>query len=244
MNFVSKVKKIAICGVASLGILVLAGNIGLSAMYPFQFPGLNMTNHGNDFTGFSSQNTNTFYQNAGQPEDDSFMDVEEEEESQPPVYQEHSSQPSFQFCFQNDSDVPTQTFVSPEPERNEPYNVTVANEILSSVSARGCDIGSLSEKEKIELTKRGSALLKKGKTWDFVSGLVGVPSNVLRIWIAMYESRTAHYSSQEKTEHVAAYLRERVFDIGVTIADYAERNGLDVSEFENWVKDSERGFFC
>ena len=60
----------------------------------------------------------------------------------------------------------------------------------------------------------------------------------------MYESRTAHYSSQEKTEHVAAYLRERVFDIGVTIADYAERNGLDVSEFENWVKDSERGFFC
>lgn len=240
MNFISKVKKIAICGVASLGMLVSAGNIGLSAMYPFQFSGFNMTNHGNDFTGFSGQYSSQFSQNV---DEDNFMDVEEEE-SQPPFYQEHSFQPSFQSGFQNDSDVPAQTSVLPETERNEPYNVTVANEILSSVSARGCDIGSLSEKEKIELTKRGSALLKKGKTWDFVSGLLGVPSNVLRNWIARYESRTAHYSSQEKAEHVAAYLRERVFDIGVTIADYAERNGLDVSEFENWVKDSERGFFC
>ena len=245
MNFISKVKKIAICGVASLGMLVSVGNIGLSAMYPFQFSGFNMTNHGNDFTGFSGQYSSQFSQNV---DEDNFMDVEEE--PQPTVYQEHSHQPQFiqinniynNFQTGMSPNVPNMGVSTQTPISTTPFNVASrTDETLSAISARGRLVRELSNREKIELTRRGIALRENGKTWVEISALLGILQSTLKNWVDLYKGVSViRYNLEEKRAHVHNYLNEhRTYN--VTPADYSERHGLIVSTFKKWLSDYEKG---
>ena len=89
MNLVSKLKKISICSLLSVGTLMSSANVGLSAMYP----------------------SNAMNNIPGNIDEDTTMDVEEDVPSSnsAPASQQHDQQPKPAYTFGQQS-VPTFTF--------------------------------------------------------------------------------------------------------------------------------------
>lgn len=239
MNWISKVKKIAVCGVASLGILSSTGNIGLSAMYPFQFSGFSTSNCGSSYVGFSTSNCGSNYVG--------FSSYEAER------IRVSMMVPSSQFSGFSTANHGSDFvgFSSQQAERigasmpavsgnTMPCNATGCVN-LPAISVGGRNVRDLDEREKIELTRRAIALYDKGNTtWDNVAMLLEISPSTLQNWVRLYEGvAVVRYTAQEKRAHVLTYLKERRM-FNSTPADYAERHGLIVSTFRNWLSEYEK----
>ena len=135
-------------------------------------------------------------------------------------------------------------FQCPQPTnaRNKASrNANSENSFLSFVSLNGRNTRTLNEREKIELTRRGIALLDKGESYASAARKLGISDGTLKNWEIDYGDGVARYTSQERKEHVFRYLREQTLSPSVNVTDYANRNGLVVATFRNWVRDYQAG---
>ena len=219
MNLVSKIKKISACGLASLGILTSTGAVGCSAMYPSAF----------DFSMMSQMYKKEFEKQRERREREGNQDIGQ----------------NFTLNF-NNFGLPTnrERFPMSQPTnaRNKASrNANSENSFLSFVSLNGRNTRTLNEREKIELTRRGIALLDKGESYASVARKLGISDSTLKNWEIDYGDGVARYTSQERKEHVFRYLREQTLSPSVNVTDYANRNGLVVATFRNWVRDYQAG---
>lgn len=255
MSLISKVKRIAIYSLASVGVLFSTGNVSLSAMHPFQFSNFNQQAPSSGNFSFQSNAysinyapRNTF--------DDNTMDVEEDSSSAnfAPMSQQNftfqqlpAQMPRFDLTI-NNYILPNESGKNQAPRNSArvsnpaPQNVNTSNNpSLSFVSLNGRNARTLSDKEKTELARRGFALLSKGESYASAARKLGISDGTLKNWIYEYCDATVKYSKQEKQVHVSRFLYEYSLDKNVNVTDYANRNGLVVATFRNWVRDYQAG---
>lgn len=255
MSLISKVKRIAIYSLASVGVLFSTGNVSLSAMHPFQFSNFNQqaSNSGNFSFQSNAYSINYAPRNTF---DDNTMDVEEDSA---PINFAPASQQNFMFqqapAQMPRFDLTINNYILPnDSNRNQaprnhvrasnpaPQNINAAgNPALSAVSLNGRNARTLSDKEKTELARRGFALLGKGESYASAARKLGISDGTLKNWEIDYGDGVARYTSQERKEHVFRYLREQTLSPSVNVTDYANRNGLVVATFRNWVRDYQAG---
>lgn len=255
MSLISKVKRIAIYSLASVGVLFSTGNVSLSAMHPFQFSNFNQQAPSSGNFSFQSNAysinyapRNTF--------DDNTMDVEEDSSSAnfAPMSQQNftfqklpAQMPRFDLTI-NNYILPNESGKNQAPRNSArvsnpaPQNVNTSNNpSLSFVSLNGRNARTLSDKEKTELARRGFALLSKGESYASAARKLGISDGTLKNWIYEYCDATVKYSKQEKQVHVSRFLYEHSLDKNVNVTDYANRNGLLAATFRNWVRDYQAG---
>ena len=255
MSLISKVKRIAIYSLASVGVLFSTGNVSLSAMHPFQFSNFNQQAPSSGNFSFQSNAysinyapRNTF--------DDNTMDVEEDSSSAnfAPMSQQNftfqqlpAQMPRFDLTI-NNYILPNESGKNQAPRNSArvsnpaPQNVNTSNNpSLSFVSLNGRNARTLSDKEKTELARRGFVLLSKGESYASAARKLGISDGTLKNWIYEYKDSTVKYSTQEKQVHVSRFLYEYSLDKNVNVTDYANRNGLVVATFRNWVRDYQAG---
>lgn len=255
MNLISKVKKIAICSLASVGVLFSTGSVGLSAMFPsFQFS--NFNHQAPNLGNFSFQSNTINYAPRNTAEDNA-MDVEEDSPSinfRPASQRQNftfpqvpSQIPRFDLTI-NNYILPNDSSKNQAPRNNSrisnsaPQNVnTPNNSVLSLVSLNGRNARTLSEREKTELARRGISLLVKGESYASVARKLGISDSTLKNWEIDYGDGVARYTPQEKKQHVFRYLREQALSPSVNVTDYSNRNGLVAATFRNWVRDYQAG---
>lgn len=255
MSLISKVKRIAIYSLASVGVLFSTGNVSLSAMHPFQFSNFNQQAPSSGNFSFQSNAysinyapRNTF--------DDNTMDVEEDSSSAnfAPMSQQNftfqqlpAQMPRFDLTI-NNYILPNESGKNQAPRNSArvsnpaPQNVNTSNNpSLSFVSLNGRNARTLSDKEKTELARRGFVLLSKGESYASAARKLGISDGTLKNWIYEYCDATVKYSKQEKQVHVSRFLYEYSLDKNVNVTDYANRNGLVVATFRNWFRDYQAG---
>lgn len=255
MSLISKVKRIAIYSLASVGVLFSTGNVSLSAMHPFQFSNFNQQAPSSGNFSFQSNAysinyapRNTF--------DDNTMDVEEDSSSAnfAPMSQQNftfqqlpAQMPRFDLTI-NNYILPNESGKNQAPRNSArvsnpaPQNVNTSNNpSLSFVSLNGRNARTLSDKEKTELARRGFVLLSKGESYASAARKLGISDGTLKNWIYEYCDATVKYSKQEKQVHVSRFLYEHSLDKNVNVTDYANRNGLLAATFRNWVRDYQAG---
>lgn len=92
----------------------------------------------------------------------------------------------------------------------------------------------LSEKEKIEITRKFQAARKNGDNLTETAQILGVSQSTLREWENKYSNATIYYPTEEKQKHVKRC--RAMMKKGYTIQSYADENGLIASTLSSWLQ--------
>ena len=93
---------------------------------------------------------------------------------------------------------------------------------------------NLTEKEKIEITRKYAAARRNGKNLTMAAQVLGVSRSTLNSWEDKYFDAKVNYSAQEKKMHVNR-CREMMKQ-GYTMQFYADENGLIASTLGSWLQ--------
>lgn len=213
MSLFSKSKKFLSIGLVALSVFTLVGTKKANAMWPTnnnQWPNSQQT----AFSFPSSQQTNTF-----------------------PAFKFDNNQfNAYTSNFQSQQNNVNNIFVTYNNTYNNSQTVNFSNTpvIQNSNYRPAKPIKDLTEKEKIEITRRYMAARRNGKNLTMAAQVLGISKSTLNNWEDKYFDAKVSYSAEEKRMH--ANRCRAMMSQGYTMQFYADENGLIASTLGTWLK--------